>query len=118
MRATCSAASRCAASWNLGSGTLTSVTAWRFWDWSPANDRDFTGLPITTLSQNPTQQDQFTQEFRYAGEGNGFDYVVGVFGFYQKIHTTGIAAARVRRRAAGCWPPATRSPTIRPCSTG
>jgi iron complex outermembrane receptor protein len=74
----------------LGSGTLTSVTAWRFWDWGPANDRDFTGLPITTRSQNPTRQDQFTQEFRYAGEGNGFDYVVGVFGFYQKIHTTGI----------------------------
>lgn len=75
---------------NLGSGTLTSVTAWRFWDWGPANDRDFTGLPITTLSQNPTRQDQFTQEFRYAGEGKGFDYVVGLFGFYQKIHTTGI----------------------------
>ncbi len=74
----------------LGSGTLTSVTAWRFWDWGPANDRDFTGLPITTRSQNPTRQDQFTQEFRYAGEGNGFDYVVGLFGFYQKIHTTGI----------------------------
>ncbi|HSX54835.1 MAG TPA: TonB-dependent receptor plug domain-containing protein, partial [Sphingomonas sp.] len=73
----------------LGSGTLTSVTAWRFWDWLPANDRDFTGLPITTLSQNPTRQDQFTQEFRYAGEGSGFDYVIGAFGFYQKIHTTG-----------------------------
>jgi iron complex outermembrane receptor protein len=75
---------------NLGSGTLTSVTAWRFWDWGPANDRDFTGLPITTLSQNPTKQDQFTQEFRYAGEGKGFDYVVGLFGFYQRIHTTGV----------------------------
>lgn len=73
----------------LGSGKLTSVTAWRFWDWLPANDRDFTGLRITTLSQNPTRQDQFTQEFRYAGEGNGFDYVVGAFGFYQNIHTTG-----------------------------
>lgn len=77
------------AEWQLGSGTLTSVSAWRFWDWLPANDRDFTGLPITTLSQNPTRQDQFTQEFRYAGEGNGFDYVLGAFGFYQNIHTTG-----------------------------
>lgn len=77
------------AEWQLGSGTLTSVSAWRFWDWLPANDRDFTGLPITTLSQNPTRQDQFTQEFRYAGEGKGFDYVIGAFGFYQKIHTTG-----------------------------
>ena len=74
---------------DLGSGTLTSVTAWRFWDWLPANDRDFTGLPITSLSQNPTRQDQFTQEFRYAGEGNGFDYVLGAFAFYQNIHTTG-----------------------------
>ena len=74
---------------DLGSGTLTSVSAWRFWDWGPKNDRDFTGLPITTLSQNPTRQDQFTQEFRYAGEGNGFDYVIGAFGFYQDIHTTG-----------------------------
>ncbi len=73
----------------LGSGTLTSVTAYRFWDWLPANDRDFTGLPITTLSQNPTRQDQYTQEFRYAGEARRFDYVVGLFGFYQDIHTTG-----------------------------
>ncbi|MDF7773998.1 TonB-dependent receptor [Sphingomonas sp. AOB5] len=73
----------------LGNGTLTSVSAWRFWDWGPKNDRDFTGLPITTLSQNPTEQTQFTQELRYAGEGNGFDYVVGAFAFYQDIHTTG-----------------------------
>ena len=73
----------------LGSGTLTSVTAWRFWDWLPANDRDFTGLRITTLSQNPTKQNQYTQELRYAGEGNGFDYVLGAFAFYQDIHTTG-----------------------------
>ena len=77
------------AEYELGSGTLTSVSAWRFWDWGPANDRDFTGLPVTTLSQNPTEQTQYTQEFRYAGEGRGFDYVVGLFGFYQDIHTTG-----------------------------
>ena len=74
---------------DLGSGTLTSVTAWRFWDWTPANDRDFTGLPITTISQNPSRQDQYTQEFRYAGEGNGFDYVLGAFAFYQTIDTSG-----------------------------
>ncbi|MEG8038338.1 TonB-dependent receptor [Sphingomonas sp. LR60] len=73
----------------LGEGTLTSITAYRFWDWLPANDRDFTGLPITTLSQNPTRQDQYTQEFRYAGKAEHFDYVLGLFGFYQTIHTTG-----------------------------
>lgn len=74
---------------DLGGGTLTSVSAWRFWDWSPSNDRDFTGLPITTVSQNPTRQDQFTQEFRYAGGGDELNYVLGAFGFYQTIHTTG-----------------------------
>ncbi|MEH3105370.1 MAG: TonB-dependent receptor [Sphingomonas phyllosphaerae] len=73
----------------LGEGTLTSITAYRFWDWLPANDRDFTGLPITTLSQNPTRQEQYTQEFRYAGKAEHFDYVLGLFGFYQTIHTTG-----------------------------
>src|SRR5690606_36918985 len=46
------------ARWDLGAGQLTSITGWRYWDWLPENDRDFTGLPITTLSQNPSQQNQ------------------------------------------------------------
>lgn len=74
---------------DLGGGTLTSVTAWRFWDWQPANDRDFTGLPITTLSQNPTHQGQYTQELRYSSGGDRVNYVLGAFAFYQDIHTTG-----------------------------
>lgn len=95
----------------LGSGTLTSVTAWRFWDWLPANDRDFTGLPITTLSQNPTKQNQFTQELRYAGEGKSFDYVVGAFAFYQDIHTTGVQR---QGSAASRWliSPSARDTTV------
>jgi iron complex outermembrane receptor protein len=76
--------------WDKGPGTLTSVTAWRFWDWKPANDRDFTGLPITTLSQNPSQQDQYTQEVRYAVTGDRFDVVGGVFAFHQKVRTQGV----------------------------
>jgi iron complex outermembrane recepter protein len=75
--------------WDTGPGTFTSITAWRFWDWKPANDRDFTGLPITTLSQNPSQQDQYTQEFRYSQSGDRFDFVVGAFAFHQKIRTQG-----------------------------
>ena len=74
----------------LGNGTLTSVSAWRYWDWRPRNDRDFTGLPITTKSNNPTRQKQFTQEFRYAQSGETLDFVAGVFAFHQKIHTTGV----------------------------
>jgi iron complex outermembrane receptor protein len=75
--------------WNVGGGTLTSVTAWRFWDWKPENDRDFTGLPIVSKSQNPSQQNQYSQEFRYNYEGRKFDFVVGLFGFRQRIDTQG-----------------------------
>ncbi|BBD98342.1 TonB-dependent receptor [Sphingobium amiense] len=75
--------------WNVGSGTLTSVTAWRFWDWKPENDRDFTGLSIVSKSQNPSQQDQYSQEFRYNYESQKIDFVVGLFGFKQRIDTQG-----------------------------
>ncbi len=83
----------------LGGGTLTAVTAWRFWDWKPSNDRDFIGLPITTKSQNPSQQDQYTQELRFNHSSDKLDYVVGMFGFKQKVRTQGtqqqgIAASR------------------------
>jgi len=74
---------------DLGAGTLTSVTAWRFWDWKPSNDRDFIGLPITTKSQNPSQQNQYTQELRWTHSTDALDYNLGVFGFYQTIRTQG-----------------------------
>src|SRR3546814_13050679 len=48
--------------WDVGPGTLTSITAWRYWDWQPENDRAFTGLPVVTKSQTPSQQPQYTQE--------------------------------------------------------
>ncbi|MFB0872125.1 MULTISPECIES: TonB-dependent receptor [unclassified Sphingobium] len=75
--------------WDVGPGTLTSVTAWRFWDWKPENDRDFTGLSIVSKSQNPSQQDQYSQEFRYNYESQDIDFVVGLFGFKQRIDTQG-----------------------------
>ena len=75
--------------WDLGPGRLTSITAWRFWDWDPSNDRDFTGLPIVTRSQNPSQQDQYTQELRYNYSGDTLDFVAGAFAFHQRIDTQG-----------------------------
>ncbi|MGO4169336.1 TonB-dependent receptor [Novosphingobium sp. YAF33] len=86
--------------WDLGAGQLTSITAWRFWDWDPSNDRDFTGLPIVALSQNPSQQDQYTQELRYNYSSDKIDFVVGAFGFYQRIDTQGTEA---QGAAASRW---------------
>ena len=78
---------------DLGQNTLTSVTAWRFWTWRPKNDRDFIGLPITTLSQNNSDQRQLTQEFRFATSGkNRIDFVGGIFGYRQTIRTLGLQA--------------------------
>jgi iron complex outermembrane receptor protein len=75
--------------WNVGPGVLTSVTAWRFWDWKPENDRDFLGLPIVSKSQNPSQHDQYSQELRYNYAGNDIDAVAGLFALQQRVDTQG-----------------------------
>ena len=87
--------------WDIGGATITSVTAWRYWDWKPANDRDFVGLPITTVSQNPSQQKQWSQELRIASNGDGkLNYTLGAFFFDQTINTQG---SQVQGPAASRW---------------
>jgi iron complex outermembrane receptor protein len=72
----------------LGPGTLTSTSAWRYWEWGPSNDRDYLGLPVGTLSQAPSKQDQITQEIRWAGElSSRVSGVFGLFAFDQTIKT-------------------------------
>ena len=76
--------------WDISeSSALTSVTAWRFWEWRPENDRDYIGLPIVSLSQNPSQQDQYSQEFRYNYTSERINAVLGAFAFQQRIDTQG-----------------------------
>jgi len=76
--------------WDIGPATVTSVTSWRYWDWKPKNDRDFIGLPITTVSQNPSQQKQVSQELRIASNGkSALQYTLGAFVFHQTIDTQG-----------------------------
>ena len=87
--------------WDIGGATITSVTAWRYWDWKPANDRDFVGLPITTVSQNPSQQKQWSQELRIASNGDGkLNYTLGAFFFDQTINTQG---SQVQGPVASRW---------------
>lgn len=74
------------AEWNLGRATITSVSAWRFWNWDAANDRDYTGIPIQTTQHIPSRQDQFSQELRIASNGHSaLEYVAGLYFFRQKI---------------------------------
>ncbi|WP_333606001.1 TonB-dependent receptor [Novosphingobium sp.] len=87
--------------WDIGPATITSVSAWRNWDWKPANDRDFTGLPITTVSANPSHQTQWSQELRLASNGKTrLQYTLGAFFFSQKINTDGL---QMQGPAASRW---------------
>lgn len=72
----------------IGPGTLTSTTAWRYWNWDPSNDRDFTGLPVLTLSQATSKHQQWTQEVRYAGDlSSRLSGVIGIFAIGQDLKT-------------------------------
>jgi iron complex outermembrane recepter protein len=85
----------------LGAGKLTSTTAWRFWNWDPLNDRDFTGLDVTAKSQATSKFQNWSQEIRYAGEfANKLSGVVGVFLIGQDLKTD---PAHIEEAGADQW---------------
>ena len=72
--------------YKIGNGTLTSTTAWRFWNWDPTNDRDFSELSALTKSQGNSRHDQYSQEVRYAGNiTDKLSGVIGVFALSQNL---------------------------------
>ncbi|WP_449618973.1 TonB-dependent receptor [Sphingomonas nostoxanthinifaciens] len=74
------------ADWDVGPVTLTSVSAWRFWNWDAANDRDYTGIQIQTSQHIPSRQDQYSQELRFASNGDHrLSYVGGLYFLRQKL---------------------------------
>lgn len=71
----------------LGRGTITSTSAWRYWNWDPSNDRDFTGLQGLALSQAPSRQEQWSQEIRWVGDfTQNLSAVAGLFAFGQILN--------------------------------
>jgi iron complex outermembrane receptor protein len=91
----------------IGPGTLTSTTAYRYWNWDPSNDRDFTGLPVLQKSQNPAKHHNWSQEVRYAGQfAEKLSGVVGLFYLDQVVKITGTeesgsAQARFSKSSTG-----------------
>ncbi len=74
----------------VGPGKLTSTTAYRYWNWDPSNDRDFTGLQALALSQAPSKHKQWSQEVRWAGTLHPrLSAVFGVFAFGQQLDPDG-----------------------------
>lgn len=71
---------------DLPGATLTSISAWRFWNWSPINDTDLLPLSVLPASDNSDRQDQYSQELRIASNGGGrIDYVGGLYFFDETI---------------------------------
>lgn len=72
----------------IGNGTLTSTSAWRYWNWDPSNDRDFTALPVLTKSQGTSKHQNWSQEVRYSGEfSSRLNGVIGLYAIGQELNT-------------------------------
>jgi iron complex outermembrane receptor protein len=72
----------------VGPGTLTATSAWRYWNWDPSNDRDFTGLPVLRRSEGTSRHQNWSQEIRYAGDlSQRLSGVIGLFAIGQDLNT-------------------------------
>ncbi|MBG6507544.1 TonB-dependent receptor [Pseudomonas aeruginosa] len=74
------------ANWNLAGGyRLTSISAYRYWHFTPANDAQ---LNVSAINDPGVEvhDRQFSQEIRLASPtGGAFDYVVGAYAFRQNL---------------------------------
>ncbi|WP_374441267.1 TonB-dependent receptor [Pseudomonas panipatensis] len=80
-------ASSLEANWNLAGGfTLTSISAYRYWHFNPANDSDQLNVPVIRDLGYEVHDRQFSQEIRLASpSGGAFDYVLGAYAFKQDL---------------------------------
>ncbi len=93
------------ATWDVLGHTLTSISSFRQWKFSPSNDWDYIGLDIIPRSNSFSEQEQFTQEFRIASPSDQrVEYVLGTYYFWQFLKTdnyTGFGSDALRWFAPG-----------------
>ena len=64
--------------------TLRSISAYRYWTWSPSIDGDYIGLPIVTAGNLPTRQRQFSEELRIeSAPSRMLEYKAGLYYLWQ-----------------------------------
>ncbi|MCB0647302.1 MAG: TonB-dependent receptor [Saprospiraceae bacterium] len=74
----------------LALGKLTSISAFRFWNWRPSNDRDFTGLEALSVSAAPSSHQQWSQEFSYSAQvQKKLHLSTGVFAIWENLKPIG-----------------------------
>ncbi len=72
--------------WSLARARLTSISAYRAWNWEPTNDGDDTALSVFTAFQVVNAQEQSSQELRIASSGERrLDYVAGLYYFHEIV---------------------------------
>lgn len=74
------------ARWRLGVHTLSSITAWRMWNYRPRSDSDFTPLDIQPQLHFEVADEQVSTELRVASDlGGRVDYQLGMYLFVQEL---------------------------------
>ena len=97
------------ANWKLANDyKLTSISAYRFWDFTPRND-DGLEVPVTLNAGASTRHRQFTEELRLATPlGQPVESVLGAYYYYQNLDDTsftinGPLADKFNGTPAGAW---------------
>ncbi|MEI9997426.1 MAG: TonB-dependent receptor [Rhizomicrobium sp.] len=74
------------ADYNLDWATLTSISAWRMWDFHPPQDSDASPLDIYD-NEAISRDDQFSEEVRLASNSGGsIEWQTGIFLWYSKLN--------------------------------
>jgi iron complex outermembrane recepter protein len=80
--------------WNFAGHTLTSISAWRRWEYLPSNDSDYLPLDIQHTAGINIWNQQWSQEIRIASPSHRrVDFVAGIFLYGQQLETATIPGA-------------------------
>lgn len=79
------------ADWSFGQGfELTSITAWRNWNYRSSADSDLTAADAIVGAQAPVRSEQFSQEVRLRAPRVGpVDIIGGLYYFHQSVFADG-----------------------------
>lgn len=73
--------------WNVGYGTVTSITGYRDWHFHPYNDNDGTQLDGIRQFGTTNSVQTYTEELRWASpKGSRFETVVGAYVYYENLN--------------------------------
>jgi iron complex outermembrane receptor protein len=97
------------ANWNFAGYTLTSISAWRRWEFLPSNDMDYLPLDVLRSAGSDIWNRQLSQEIRIASPiHRRMDFVAGVFLYGQRLEAATVPGATYGADAAKFYSQPTR----------